>query len=187
MPMSPDPMYKDFILLSVGIFLIGAVTIIRKVRAGHHVPLSVHATSDKGSYAIFVSCLTLSAVCLYLFNLRWFTPELGLPVIFTIVLNLGLICSLIVAWVPSKKGNRRNVHNAAAYGIVFTLPIMIGLLLATASLSWTAQVVAFFSLAGLLSVFCLLFFIKTARPYFLLNQIFYMLFFFGTLVIATYA
>lgn len=184
--MIPDESYRHLGLLAGIVSGVGLTVLVRRVKAGRSVTLSLHAVSSRETYLFFAVSLTLGSGLLWLFNLNWFSPALNLPPAFSIFLALGIIFTLITAWVPDTKGWMRSAHRSAAYGIVLAiLPITVTILL-YGTISALATYVIVAGLAALITMEYMLFFVKSALSHIMLYQGLYMGVFFVSLMAATY-
>jgi hypothetical protein len=93
--------------------------------------LSRRAADSKLSYAIFVFTLIVGGGLFYLWVLGWLAPEIGLGILFSLLLTVTFIGQLIVGLVPDVKGMPSKIHNLVAqWMFAFYIPLSFMMLTA---------------------------------------------------------
>lgn len=180
--MLPDPIYQHFGLMAVLVIAFGALLIISTVRAGRHVSFSRHAVSTGVMLAIFIASLSIGVILFEAFNVLWLSPMLALPWAFTATMSFALACTLLTAWLPARGGRVGDYHQITAYGILFSLPILVAFIANSQVVSTLGRYLATVIAATLLILLYLILFSQHSRRHYLVYQSAYLgLFFIGLL------
>lgn len=129
---------------------------------------------------------SLATVSYYAFLAFFLGPALNLSAVYYLLLAVGFLCQLVIAWVPADKGRSLFWHNIAAYLLAFLLPVIAGLLFFADPgplLALSILVHAYF-LAPLTLI--ILYYFTNAKQYFLYYQIGYFAWFWVIVFIVTY-
>ncbi len=175
-----------FLLLSIALFIGVSAWTVSYVGKEKHRTISQHVAKSRLTQIVFgaVALLaTLLASCVIFADIlpHYRSSEIGYG-----IFGLVMACFLVAAVVPYIKGTRRGqVHDIAAWGVCYLIPIAIFV-----SLFWPLSDLAWQLSFGLLIAVCLLLLllatVKSLRRQFLGLQSLYLGLFFVYLVVITY-
>ena len=152
-----------------------AAWLFRHVGTDKSWSISFHGGTDRASYLVFASTLTLHPIVFVFFNFFWIIPMLRPSPVYVAVMLIASLCQLLTAWVR----DGRNLvlhrwHSIAAISMSAALPIMTGLLLATDRIPVTGAIVNWLALMTML-VLAGLYVTKRSRSHYLWSQSAYIL------------
>lgn len=178
---------KYFLLIAIGLFLLIAPWCVYKVGRRNELSISLHIARSHltmwifgviGTIATFFAAITLYGVTLPDHNASAFTY---------VAFGVLLLEMLIATTVPHIEGTwRGNVHNIAAWGLCFSIPVITAI-----SLFLKLSPFAFWCTVTILCVDVILLMMALGKPslrkWFLQFQSSYLVLFFGLLAVLTFA
>lgn len=149
--------------------------------------ISRHAASAKHASWLFALVLVGLGGLFYYWLVAWFIPALQLPMLFTVLLTVAIICQMVTGLVSDSSGWRKKVHRWAAFSMaVLYVPLSV-LIIISPSLSLIAQVISSGLLLYMITAFCLVAVAGKAKKKYLLFQSSYIIAFQLIVLVAAYS
>jgi hypothetical protein len=172
-------------LLSVVLLLFVFFIIVKTKPQGRHISISEHAATRTWSYILFGTALTTCGSMIILFAYKSLGPQLGMTVVYKVVLALGWLALLMTAWIPDPgKGRLSDIHKIIAFSLAGTMaglmacltfaihtPILLRLVSACLAVFYAYTIFLFYN-------------DKSKRKHFLVYQIFNIVSFFTVFTLA---
>jgi hypothetical protein len=109
-------------LASLTILLTGLIFLVRKWPRDVYHTFSQHAATNKASTIYYTSLFTVVLPILATFLFNWFVPAFNIPMIFTILISLSLICQYVCTFVPEVGKNVKSHQVLAGVSGLLLLP-----------------------------------------------------------------
>jgi len=177
---------KNLILVSIVLFVVASMWVIKRVGLHRHLTISQHVARSQTTAIGFAVAGTLATFLAGAEIFFWLLPHYAAGFIAYVVFGIILFGFFTAAVVPQIEGSvRAKVHAVAAWGMCYAIPFaMITALMWT--LSDTARRLTLLAFVATIVLLILFFTIKPLRKNFLLFQSGYLGIFFIFLVIVTY-
>lgn len=178
---------KPLLLLTLLIF--GAAGLWVVIRAGKEPSLSIslHAAATRLNRVVFGIAIFSATILLSIVAFGWLLPHYSANIISQITFVIILLCLFTIALIPHMLRTwREYVHNSAAWGMVFIIPLAMSLMLqwTLSPFAWLATAV--FTIVNSILLFIALVSYERLRPSFLYFQVAYLAVFFSSLVVVSY-
>jgi hypothetical protein len=173
-------------VVAVVIMVTTFIGIVYAIGINRTITLSRHAVSHPYAYAALAINLTIAAALMTVFLTVWLVPTFHMSGSYILTFMAIQLCTVLVGWIPDKKGWMRTIHLASA-GILFLLLPVLNLLMAlNPSVGMVVQALAAAAIVMQLYYIVLFLFVPKARGNFLFFQLSYLMVSFGVLVVVTF-
>jgi len=178
---------KHLLAVAIILFAFAGLWVIGRVGLSPRLSVSLHAAKTKANQLVFGVLTLVATILMNLTIFGWLLSHYAANGISYILFGLVAACLTITALIPHIEGTwRDSVHNVAAWGIVYILPLIMAFMLL-----WPLSPFAWYAVAVLVGINSLLLltalqFYKQCSPWFLYFQTAYLTFFFASLLVVTY-
>ena len=147
--------------------------LVTKWRGTRAMSISQHAASASAATTLFAAVLLAGGLGFYVWLISWFSAELQLTKLFTVLITLAFIGQVVAAIVPDNTGTKRIVHRVAAYSMAgLFLPLSV-LILTAQHYSVATTVMGIGAIVYMLVAWYLFLFVKSSRQHYLVFQSLY--------------
>jgi hypothetical protein len=179
-------MYKYLGLAMVLLSWAAGAYLLCKWRGTRAMSISQHAASATGAAKVFAGTLIIAGLGFYIWLVTWFSAELQLSALFTVVISLIFVCQVIAAVVSDTKDWKKTVHRVAAYLMAVLYIPLAFLILAAQDYSLATRIVCIAAIAYMVLAWCLFLFVRQSRNHYLLIQSAYIILFQCAILFAAY-
>lgn len=177
---------KHLILLAIGLTVVGLVFLITKWPQDRSRTFSQHAAAHKPAIIYYFCLFALLLPILIGFFYGYFIPTYSLPLVFSLAIGVAITSQFIVTIFPETKGISKKIHWDMITVSVAAIYVSMAVMVFSSELSTFARIFA--GLAVLVSsvLFVEVVRHRAAHPQYLYVQSLFYVFFFGSILIATY-
>ena len=175
-------------LLVIAIALCVAAASYSVVHAGKtkHLSISLHVAGKRRTQVIFGCMLFIATILAAIVLLGWMLPGYNAGLLSYIVFGIVIIFLVCIALVPHIVGTwREPVHNLAAWGLAWIIPMAMLLMLTWPLNPWAWRIGACLTAINIALIVLSIAF-KQLRQWFLYFQSVYLALFLSFLLVATY-
>lgn len=180
-------MVKHLLDAAILLFSVAGVWAVLYTGVTNSLSISLHVSRTKVTKRWFGGIVLVATILAAVNFFGWLLPTYRAGLVSYIFFGLLVACFAIVALIPHVMHTRRGrVHNIAAWGMVWLVPLIMSVML-----FWPLSALAWWLVAGLLLLDCILLFLalrfhKRFSPWFLYFQSAYLAIFFIALLVVTY-
>jgi small-conductance mechanosensitive channel len=135
-------MLKQLGLISIALMWVGTVLLLRSKKPNKSQSISKHAGLTNRSHRWYALIELLVVSLFFTFLFKWFIPEYHLGLGFGLTACVGLVGTVIAAFIPDRSGWQNKVHTLGSYSMAITLLIMDTLILFNSDISHVARLLA---------------------------------------------
>ena len=179
-------MFEYFGLILVILSWIGGYLLISKFYDKSLPTISKHAASHRTASWLFGAILILLGAAFYWWLIKWFTPHLGLSVVFSFILSVTIICQFIAALAPDVSGWRGIAHRWSAWLMAVLYLPLSALIILSPQLTLPMRIICSLLLAYMLVGFLLVAVMGKAKSKYLPLQASYIVSFQLIILVAAY-
>lgn len=179
---------EHLLLSAIAIFATAGTWVVSRAGVKTAKSVSLHAAQTRQNLVVFGGLVLLATGAMAIVIYGWLLPLHQANVISYIVFSLLLLGLVVAALIPHIEGTwREPIHNAAAWGMVYVIPLIMAFMLqwSLSSVAW-ATVAVLTVINSILLLIALLWYIRM-RSWFLYFQLAYLAIFFASLLVVAYS
>lgn len=170
------------LLLSIALFFGVSTWAVQRVGRKSHLTISQHVGRTRTTRVVFGIVGSIATLLASLTIFGWILPRYDAGTFSYVVYGLLMLGFLVAAIIPYVRGTwRARVHNLAAWGMCFIIPVAIFTTILLWPLADVVRVISYFLLVAECSLLLAFFTVRQLRKQFLIFQSVYLTIFFGFL------
>lgn len=177
---------KHLLVIAIALCVVAALYSVAQTGKTKHLSISLHAAGKRRTQVVFGGMLFIATNLAAITLFGWLLPSYGVGLVSYIIFGVVITFLAVIALVPHIVGTwREPVHNLAAWGLAWIIPMAMLLMLTWPLNPWAWRIGACLTAINIVLIVLSIAF-KQLRQWFLYFQSVYLALFLSFLLVATY-